>query len=161
MGPLVHFFLSKSSLVPLKSPERFCLWGLRTQGENSNCFRFVSFPQTLLGTELCKRRCFCFVILSELLPQVRFTLPHTVRSNCHSRGGELIEYGDQMNIDHNICKATSFLSVTSLTKQDCLCTSRHFRSNPGLAEMPKPLVNSWRQNFSSSYSLMGALYEEN
>lgn len=48
-----------------------------------------------------------------------------------------MEYGDHMHIECNICKATSFFSVTSLTKQDHLCTSRHFRSNPGLAEMTK------------------------
>lgn len=157
---LVHFLL-KSSLVPLKWPGHCCLVVLKTWGENSNCFSFVSFPQTLLGTELCKRRCFCFVVLSEPLPRVRLILPHTVSPDRPSRRGELVEYGDQMHIEHNICKATPFLSVASLTKQDHLCASRHFRSNPGFAEMTKSLVNSWSQNFSSSRSLMGALYKEN
>jgi len=57
------------------------------------------------------------MILSELLPQVHLTLPHVASPDHPSRMGELVEYGDQMHIEHNICKATSFLSVASLTKQ--------------------------------------------
>lgn len=54
---------------------------------------------------------FLFVILSELLPQVHLTLPHNLSPDCPSRRGELMEYGDQMHIEHDICKTTSSLGV--------------------------------------------------
>lgn len=97
--------------------------GYEGSGSSKQLLR-VSFAWTLLGTELCKRRWFCFGTLSELLPWEHLTLPHTDSTNSPSRWGELRKYGDQMHTGHNTCKATSFVSVTSLTKQDHLYTSR-------------------------------------